>query len=85
MNHRTEAAGREAVRLARKIRPGPRRHHLDELNQRVTELEDELQEARRLNLRVAELLDLVEELLVPVALRDEDKVRRYLDSHASVL
>lgn len=55
------------------------------LKQRVADLEDEMQEARRLNRRLAELMDIVEELLVPLSQRDEEKVRRYLDSHTTVL
>ena len=47
----------------------------------MTELEAEVQEARRLNRRVAELLDIVEELLVPLTLRDEEKVQAFLDAH----
>ena len=35
--------------------------------QRVAELEDEVQECRQLNLRLAELTDVVQELLLPVA------------------
>jgi len=53
--------------------------------ERVAELEAEMQEARRLNRRVAELLDIVEELLVPVSQRDEAKVREYLERHSSSL
>lgn len=55
------------------------------LEQRVDELEEEMQEARRLNRRLAELMDVVEELLVPLSQRDEEKVRQYLDSHSTVL
>lgn len=56
---------------------------LGRLRRRVAELEEEVQENRRLNRRVAELLDLVEELLVPIAQRDEAKVKAYLDTHAA--
>lgn len=55
------------------------------LAQRVADLEDEMQESRRLNRRLAELMDVVEELLVPLSQRDEEKVRAYLDSHSNVL
>lgn len=55
------------------------------LRKSVEDLEEEMQEARRLNRRLAELLDIVEELLVPIAQRDEEKVQKYLDSHASPL
>ena len=55
------------------------------LRQRVDELEAEMQEARQLNRRLAELMDVVEELLVPLTQQDQDKVAAYLDSHRSVL
>jgi hypothetical protein len=55
-----------------------------DLRKRVKVLEDEVQECRRLNLRVAELTDLVMELLLPVSQQDEQKVQdllvRYQDS-----
>ncbi|MFN8189378.1 MAG: DUF6752 domain-containing protein [Nocardioidaceae bacterium] len=76
---------RDLFRLAQKVRPGSTRVQVEELRLRIAELETELQEVRRLNVRVAELLDIVEELLVPLAQRDEAKVKAYLDSHASAL
>ncbi len=45
---------------------------------RIQALEAEVQENRRLNRRIAELTDVVAELLVPIADRDEDKVRELL-------
>lgn len=55
-----------------------------DLRRRVKALEDDVQECRALNLRLAELTDLVTELLVPLSQRDEDKVNellaRYQDS-----
>ena len=54
------------------------------LESRIEELEAEVQECRQLNLRLAELTDVVMELLVPVADRDEERVaellQRYRDS-----
>jgi hypothetical protein len=41
---------------------------------RIEELEAEVQENRNLNLRVAELVDLVQELLIPVASQDRDRI-----------
>jgi len=41
---------------------------------RIDELEAEVQENRNLNLRVAELVDLVQELLIPVASQDRDRI-----------
>jgi hypothetical protein len=49
-----------------------------DLRRRVAELEEEMQEARALNMRVAELTDLVTELLVPLAQRDEEKLQALL-------
>jgi hypothetical protein len=51
---------------------------LDALRQRVAVLEDEVQECRQLNLRLAELTDVVQELLLPVAQRDEAKLAEVL-------
>lgn len=56
-----------------------------ELSRRVAELESEMQEQRRLNRRLAELTDVVQELLVPLARRDEAKLREHLDRYSSSL
>ena len=57
---------------------------LGELEERVAALEAEVQECRQVNLRLAELTDVVAELLLPVAQRDEARIgevlRRYHDS-----
>lgn len=45
-----------------------------DLRARVAQLESEVQECRAVNLRLAELCDVVVELLVPIAERDEAKV-----------
>lgn len=49
--------------------------------QRLAEVEAELQESRRLNMRLAELTDIVQELLVPIAQQDQallaDRLKRY--------
>lgn len=49
-----------------------------DLRRRVKALEDEVQECRALNLRLAELTDIVTELLLPVAQRDEEKLHELL-------
>lgn len=46
-----------------------------ELEQRVADLEADLAQVRRHNLRLAELTDVVQELLVPLASRDEAAVK----------
>ena len=57
---------------------------LTQLEDRVAELEAEVQECRQVNLRLAELTDVVAELLLPVAQRDEARIdevlRRYHES-----
>jgi hypothetical protein len=55
------------------------------LRDRVAVLEDEVQECRRLNRRVAELTDIVQELLVPLADRDETALRQKLEQYSSSL
>jgi Domain of unknown function (DUF6752) len=49
-----------------------------DLRKRVAELEAEVQECRQLNLRLAELTDIVTDLLVPLARGDQDGVREVL-------
>ena len=68
--------------VKKRVRPGLRRRVVDvvggglvsELLSRIEELEAAVEENRNLNLRVAELVDLVQELLVPVASQDRDKI-----------
>ncbi|WP_395656136.1 DUF6752 domain-containing protein [Nocardioides sp.] len=55
------------------------------LQARVEALEEEMQEARRLNRRLAELMDVVEELLVPLSQRDQARVDAYLASNTTRL
>ena len=56
-----------------------------ELERRVAELEAEVQECRNVNLRVAELTDLVTQLLVPLAVGDQEKARELVERyHASL-
>jgi hypothetical protein len=52
-----------------------------DLRHRVNRLEHEVQECRALNLRLAELTDLVTELLLPVAQRDEAKVNELVERY----
>lgn len=52
------------------------------LQERVQVLEDEVQECRQLNLRLAELTDVVGELLLPVAQRDEAKVAEVMEKYS---
>ena len=71
----------------RKTNAGMRRRLVDavgggmvtELLARIEALEDEVQENRNLSLRVAELVDLVQELLVPVASQDRARIEAALE------
>jgi len=50
------------------------RSPLGELVRRVAALESEIEELRQQNLRLAEIADVVQELLVPLSSRDQAKV-----------
>ncbi len=52
-----------------------------DLAARVTALEEAVQENRALNVRLAELTDVVTELLLPVAARDEEKLEELLGKY----
>lgn len=69
-------AGRVGVAHARQV---------EELRERVAVLEDEVQECRQLNLRLAELTDVVADLLLPAAQRDEAKVAELLERYSKGL
>lgn len=56
-----------------------------ELEQRVADLEADLAQVRRHNLRLAELTDVVQELLVPLASRDEEAVRAAVERFRETL
>ncbi len=65
--------------LARAARKAP------QLEQRIRDLEAEVQECRQVNLRLAELMDLVGELVLPLAQQDPVRVEELLARyHASV-
>lgn len=78
VSERVRRAGRRAGRAAR-------RRLVADLERRVAVLEDEVQECRRLNQRLAEITDVVEELLLPADQRDETLLRERLDRYASSL
>jgi phosphoenolpyruvate synthase/pyruvate phosphate dikinase len=52
-----------------------------DLRRRIRELEDEVQECRAVNLRVAELTDIVVELMVPLARGDQEELDRVLERY----
>jgi len=61
------------------------RKQVARLRARVAVLEEEMQESRQLNRRLAEITDVVQELLVPIAQRDEEKLRERLDRFSASL
>ena len=62
------------ARLRRVARGAVDRSPLGELVRRVEALESEIEELRQQNLRLAEIADVVQELLVPLSSRDQAKV-----------
>jgi hypothetical protein len=52
-----------------------------DLAARVAALEEAVQDNRALNVRLAELTDVVTELLLPVAARDEQKLEELLEKY----
>jgi flagellar biosynthesis/type III secretory pathway chaperone len=81
MNVRTKVSrGVAKVRQA-----GSTRVDMVKLAARVNELEAEVQECRQLNLRLAELTDVVQELLLPVAQRDEARITEVMERYTKNL
>ena len=66
--------GGAVAAVKRSLRQRVARRLAGDLLARIEELEAEVQENRNLNLRVAELVDLVQELLIPVASQDRDRI-----------
>ena len=58
---------------------------LIELAARVEELEAEVQECRQLNLRLAELTDVVQELLLPVARGTRQRIAAVVEKYTEDL
>jgi hypothetical protein len=58
---------------------------LDQLQQRLEDLEAEVQECRKLNVRLAEVTDLVEQLLLPMAARDEDAIAAAVEKYSRTM
>ena len=52
-----------------------------DLEERIEVMEDEMQEHRQLSRRVAELTDLIADLLVPLAQNDQTKVNEIIDRY----
>ena len=47
----------------------------NDLEQRVADIEEVITELRRHHLRVAELVDVVQELLIPMASQDQERIQ----------
>jgi hypothetical protein len=82
---RLAVEGRKAARNLGRFRAGVRAEGVDALRQRVAVLEQEVQECRQLNLRLAELTDVVQELLLPISQRDEERVSAVLEKYSQGL
>ena len=72
---------RAVERMMRAVAGG----QLDELQQRLQALEAEVQECRQLNIRLAEITDLVEQLLLPMAARDEEKIAAAVEKYSRTI
>ena len=55
------------------------------LRERVADLEQEMQECRQLNRRLAEITDVVAEVLLPAEQRDEERLRTLLANYETTL
>lgn len=62
-----------------------RRSPVGTLLDRVAALESEIDELRQQNLRLAEIADVVQELLVPLATRDQARVDAAIESFSKSL
>jgi flagellar biosynthesis/type III secretory pathway chaperone len=81
MRDRLRSRGKQAARNLGRFRAGVHAEGLEALRDRVSELEEEVQECRQLNLRLAELTDVVQELLLPIAQRDEGKISEIMERY----
>jgi hypothetical protein len=61
------------------LRPGSSRAAVKRLEARVADLEADVAEMRRHNVRLAEIVDVVQELLVPMASRDEAAIQAAIE------
>lgn len=61
------------------------RKEVEALRKRVTAVEQELHESRQLNKRLAEITDVVAEVLLPAEQRDEERLRKILKKYESTL
>lgn len=73
------------LRIQRSSRSPDVRDEVARLEERVQVLERENIELRRHGLRLAELMDVVEELLLPMAARDEGRVEEAIATYRGSL
>ncbi|MGH3445850.1 MAG: DUF6752 domain-containing protein [Nocardioidaceae bacterium] len=82
MRTQMQVRGKRVVQALGRLRNGVHAEGIEGLRERVAVLEDEVQECRQLHLRLAELTDVVGELLLPLAQRDEDRIAEALERYA---
>ena len=61
------------------LRPGSSKAAVRRLEERMADLEADMTEMRRHNVRLAEIADVVQELLVPMAARDEAAIQKAIE------
>ena len=76
---------RSTAHRARRTAAGLRHARRAGVLTRLRDLEAEVQESRQLNRRVAELTDLVTELVVPLARRDDGEVDEVLARYRAII
>jgi hypothetical protein len=85
LSSRIRTRSKRAAHNVGRFRARVRSEGVEALRERVSVLEDEVQECRQLNLRLAELTDVVQELLLPVAQRDEKAISAVLEKYSEGL
>lgn len=75
---RTRSLENRVDKLEKSGPPQANNKQLRALQERVANLEAEIQETRRLNRYVAEVTDIVQEVLLPAADRDEERLKKLL-------
>ena len=85
LKERVRLRGKRVAQNLGRFRAGVQAEGVEALRERVSVLEDEVQECRQLNLRLAELTDVVQELLLPVAARDEKQISAVLEKYSQGL
>jgi phage host-nuclease inhibitor protein Gam len=68
-----------SVNVRDKLNVVARIRSVGELQQRVADLEADMSEMRQHNLRLAEIADVIQELLIPLASRDQVKVQEAIE------